>query len=73
MHDLMQLTGSICDAGRPKLDLVAHAGLLTPEALAYVAGLAWCERPAWQVQPKQVHQVMFYRTLVKQLVGGGGR
>jgi len=54
------------------------AGPPSPEALAHMATLAWCDRPAWVVQPKQVKlrkrdrdridvdKTVFYRRLVQR-------
>jgi hypothetical protein len=44
---------------------------LAPEVLAYLLQVSWCARPAWVVDPPVVHDKLFYRSLVRAIVGVG--
>ena len=66
------IAAAICMRGeRRPYEPLTPAGPPSPEALAYMATLAWCERPKWVVQPRHnaqrmdVDKTVFYRRLVQ--------
>ena len=74
------IAAAICMRGeRRPYEPLTPAGPPSPEALAHMATLAWCERPEWVVQPKQVKlrkrdrdridvdKTVFYRRLVQRV------